>query len=251
MPCAWLKATAIVRNEPPTAMSQPVRASARRSRLETSTADAGDDREAEQPAGLPAERVVEQAQRAGLRRRRGRPDRRRPHRPDRPRRRRGRRPGRTGARGRCSRGSATRSLLSAVPEIHGRSDAGVSATSNGQAPPTTTIAAAAGEQLADGGHPAARRDPQPRRRERRDHEQRGRHLGLEAEPDADAGEHEPARPAVLQAAHQRPQGARSRRARAARRGCCGARSPRSTGVSASTSPPAKPAARPKRRRTRS
>src|SRR3954471_14297501 len=32
-------------------------------------------------------------------------------------------------------------LLSLVPEIQGRSDAGVSATSSGHAPPTTTIAA--------------------------------------------------------------------------------------------------------------
>jgi hypothetical protein len=64
---------------------------------------------------------------------------------------------------------------------------------------------ASGQQLARRDQAAARRDPQVRRRDaRHDHQRRG-HLGLEAEADADTGEDEPARPTVLQRAHDRPQ----------------------------------------------
>ena len=66
---------------------------------------------------------------------------------------------------------------------------------------------AAGEQLAHGGDPAAGGDPQPRDDDRGHDEQRGAHLRLEAEPDAHAGEHDPARAAVLEGAHEAPQGA--------------------------------------------
>ena len=66
MPCAKENATAVVANAPPTAISQPVRASARRRRRRGEHRDAGDDREAEEPAGLAAHALVEQAQPAGV-----------------------------------------------------------------------------------------------------------------------------------------------------------------------------------------
>ena len=64
---------------------------------------------------------------------------------------------------------------------------------------------AAGEQLADGGDAPAGSDPQPRRGERGRDQQGRRHLRLEAQADEDAAQHQPARPSVLQAAHDRPQ----------------------------------------------
>ena len=96
-------------------------------------------------------------------------------------------------------------LLSDVPEIHGRSDAGVSATSSGQAPPTATIATPPASSERTRAGDAARRHPQPGDGERGDDEQRRAHLRLEAEADADAREDDPARPAVLQRADHRPQ----------------------------------------------
>ena len=50
---------------PPTAISQPVRGSRRRSRVSTSSAEPGDEREAEQPAGLVAEPRLQQPERTG------------------------------------------------------------------------------------------------------------------------------------------------------------------------------------------
>ena len=66
MPSARLNATAIVRNAPPTRISQPVRGSLRRSFVTASSAEAADDRHAEQPARLAAERLVEQPQQPGV-----------------------------------------------------------------------------------------------------------------------------------------------------------------------------------------
>src|SRR4051794_12768404 len=66
MPFAELKATAVVANAPPTAMSQPVRASARRRRLATRTAIPPATAKPSSRAGLAAEARVEQPQRAGV-----------------------------------------------------------------------------------------------------------------------------------------------------------------------------------------
>ena len=98
-------------------------------------------------------------------------------------------------------------LLSLVPEIHGRLDAGVSIISSGHAPPTTTIAAPPASSWRSAVEPAARRDPQPGRGDRGHDEQGGAHLRLEAEADAHAREDDPARAPVLQRAHEAPQGA--------------------------------------------
>ena len=90
-------------------------------------------------------------------------------------------------------------LLSEVPEIHGRSPAGVSATSSGQAPPTTSIAAPPAEQLAQ------RREPRPRGATQ---SQASAIAGTttsatpifvsKPSPTAIAAQHEPARAAVLE-----------------------------------------------------
>ena len=145
------------RTAPPIAIIQPVRASLRRRRLATAIADPADEREADQPAGLAAERLVRAAATGRWRRRR----RRRRRRPGRPRRRRDRRPGRRGGRGRCSRGSATRSVVARArdPRAVGR---GVSATSSGQIAADDDHRGDAREQLAQRRDVAARGDPQPR-----------------------------------------------------------------------------------------
>ncbi len=96
-------------------------------------------------------------------------------------------------------------LLSLVPEIHGRLAAGVSATSAGQAPPTISIARPPDEQLAQRAQPAARRHVQVGERDARDDAKRDEHLRLKAQPDADAGQHEPARASVFERAHREPQ----------------------------------------------
>ena len=96
-------------------------------------------------------------------------------------------------------------LLSLVPEIQGRSPAGVRAMSNGQAPPTTTIAAPPASSWRTAARRTARRHPQPGGHERRHDEQCGGHLGLEPEADGDAGKDEPARAAVLEPPHDEPQ----------------------------------------------
>src|SRR3954464_14906018 len=98
-------------------------------------------------------------------------------------------------------------LLSAVPEIQGRSDAGVSATRSGQARPTSTIAAppASSDFTAatpprgaiPGAAPPAGRDQEPRRGDPRHDHQRHEHLRLEREPDAHACPDEPLRTPVL------------------------------------------------------
>jgi hypothetical protein len=96
-------------------------------------------------------------------------------------------------------------LLSLVPEIHGRSGRRRERHQRRPRSPHDHHRGAAREQLPDGRDPPAWGDPQVRRGDaRRDHERSG-HLRLEAEPDRDAGEHEPARPAVLQRAHDEPQ----------------------------------------------
>ncbi len=60
-------------------------------------------------------------------------------------------------------------------------------------------------EAADGGRAAAGRDPQIRGDQRRHHEQRRRHLGLEAEADGDSRTDDPPRPPVLEPAHHEPQ----------------------------------------------
>ena len=94
-------------------------------------------------------------------------------------------------------------LLSAVPEIHGRSATGVSHMSSGQASPTAAIAAppASNPRTAPG-----RSGPHPGGDESGHDQQRSGHLRLEAEPDRDAGQHHPTRAPVLEPAHHGPHG---------------------------------------------
>ena len=92
-----------------------------------------------------------------------------------------------------------------MPDTHGRSAAGVSAIEQRPGAADRDHRRAAGQQLAQRGEPPARGDPQPGRDDPRHDQQRRRHLRLEAEADADAREHEPARAAVLQRADRRPQ----------------------------------------------
>ena len=90
-------------------------------------------------------------------------------------------------------------LLSAVPETHGRSAAGVSATSSGHAPPTATIAAPpASSWRSATSRPRGATHSHAAAIAGHDH-QRRRHLRLEAEPDHDARQHDPAQAPVLQA----------------------------------------------------
>ena len=107
MPDAKLNTTARGEEGAADAISQPVRGSRRRRRVSTSSASAGDHREPEQPAGLIAERGLEQAERAGRAAEQGSAEAAAPAAP-RPGPARwptvGRRPG----PGRCSRRSATR-----------------------------------------------------------------------------------------------------------------------------------------------
>src|SRR4051812_33758245 len=63
MPSAKEKATAVVANAPPTASSQPVFGVAAAQARRHEQPEPGDDGGAEQPARLPAEGGVEQAQR--------------------------------------------------------------------------------------------------------------------------------------------------------------------------------------------
>ena len=234
------KATAAVSAEPPTARTQPVTGSRRAQARRDDQRDARDEREAEQPAGLPAERLVEQPQRARVAAEQAAAA-TAAHRRRRP----ARRPGRRAGRGRCSPMISDQMLLSDVPEIHGRDDAGVSATSSGHAPPATTIASPPPSSPRDA---VARRGPQPRHRQRRHDQQRRAHLGLEPEPDARAREHQPAHAPVLERPHDAPTARRRRTGRAARPGCCGARPrPRSASAPAPRRP-TNPPARPKRRR---
>ena len=92
-----------------------------------------------------------------------------------------------------------------MPETHGRSAAGVSATQQRPGAADGDHRRPARQQLAQRDEPPARGDPQPGRDDPRHDQQRRRHLGLEAEADADAREHDPARAAVLQPADRRPQ----------------------------------------------
>ena len=158
MPLATLNRTAVVRNAPPT-RDQPAGALVARGAggVATRIAEAADEREAEQPAGLAAERRVEQAQRPG-RAAEHVAAAARPGPPACP---------STRPRPLYSKISE-RSLLSLVPEIHGRSAAGVSSTSAGHAPPTSTIAAppasswrSACEPPRRAGRPTARRPRSP------------------------------------------------------------------------------------------
>jgi len=61
------------------------------------------------------------------------------------------------------------------------------------------------EQLAHRSQPAARGDEQIRKRDRRNDDERDEHLRLKAKAGAHAGQHQPARPAVLERAHRAPQ----------------------------------------------
>src|SRR4051812_42876971 len=139
-------------------------------------------------------------------------------------------------------------LLSLVPDTHGRSAAGVSRTRSGHAAPTATIAAppAASWRMAATRPRGATHSP--RRRQRRLDEQRRGHLRLEPEADGHAGEHEPARPPVLERAHDEPQ-RRDRAQDQERVGVVVARDGDRDRLVAT--PATNPAARPNRRRVRS
>src|SRR5687767_2118757 len=96
-------------------------------------------------------------------------------------------------------------LLSLVPETQGRALAGVSATSSGQAAPAATIAAppatscrTAASRPHGAIHSQASASPGTTI-------SAARHLGLEAEPHAQARECDPARAAVLEPAQHTPQ----------------------------------------------
>ena len=78
--------------------------------------------------------------------------------------------------------------------------------------------------------------------------QRDAHLRLEAEPDARRPRARASACGRARARAPRTTAPPRSRARAARRGCCGARSPTVIGVSASARPATKPPTRPKRRR---
>ena len=157
--------------------------------------DARDQREPEQPAGLPAERLVEQPQHAGVAAERATA---------------------TAAHAAAARpaGLAVEPAEAVVAEDQ-RPDAvvrrardprtrGRRGQRHQQRPGTADHrhGRAAPEQPA----PAiARRGPQPRHRHRRHDEQRRAHLGLEPETDGRAREHQPAHAPIVKTADQRPQ----------------------------------------------
>ena len=165
------------------------------------------EREAQQPAGLAAERLVEQPQRAGVAAEHAAAAAT------------GRRPGPGAAagpavlaeqrgRGRCSRRSATRCCCRSCPRSTAGRRAGVSHISSGQASPTDGHRRAARGQLPDArrGGPRGATHSHAARDAGHDQQRRG-HLRLEAEADAHAGQHEPARAPVLAArarAHHTP-----------------------------------------------
>ena len=219
MPCATLNATAVVRKAPPVAISQPVRASARRRRVATAraTMPPTSAKPSSQPACPPRPSLSSRSGPVAPPNVAPPPARRRPA-PA------GRRPGRRGARGRCSRGSATRMLLSLVPEIQGRLDGGRERHEQRPRAAHDDHRGAAGEQLAQRGEPAARRDPQPRRGDRRARPAARR-------PSSSRSRGRRRRPPARASACGRPRSARTSepqrgdaaQRRAARRGCCGAR----------------------------
>ena len=187
----------MVRKAPPTAMSHPVRGSARAQATGDEDADARHEREPEQPACLPAERRVEQAQRPGRSAEHVAAGASRACRPALPR-----------GRGRCIRRSATRRVVRAVPEIQGLSAAGVSSTSAGHAPPTMNIAAPPAS--------SARRACSRPRAAGATHSHAAAIAGTttratpifvsKPSPTADTREHQPARAPLLERPHRAPQG---------------------------------------------
>ena len=136
------------------------------------------------------------------------------------------RPVRPRGRGRCIRRSARARCCRSCRRPRGAGAAGVSSTSAGQAPPTSTIAPPPASSWRSACSAAARGrgDPQPGGGDPRDDRERDAHLRLEAEPHAHAREDQPAGAPVLERAHRAPHAPPRSRARAARRGCCGARS---------------------------
>ena len=136
-------------------------------------------------------------------------------------------------------------LLSDVPEIHGRDDAGVSATSSGHAPPATSIATPPRQQARDA---VARRGPQPTRRTApaRPAAPRpswSRSRARRTRPRAPASA--PARPpAPRTTAHSAP----TTHSTSSASGLLWRETATAIGVSASTAPATNPPARPKRRR---
>ena len=202
MPWAKLKATAIVRNIPPVATSQPVRASARRRRVTTASATiATAAKPSSQPAWPP---------RPSLNRRSG------PVAPPKvvP-------PAGTSAAAGDLRAAG---LPVEAPEpvvVEDQAQDAVVARARDPRPARRRRehhqqrpgaadddhCGAAGQQLAHRREPTAGRDPQPRRDDRGHDEQGGAHLRLEAQADAHARQDDPAGAPVLQRAHQAPQGA--------------------------------------------
>ena len=194
MPLAKLKATAVTAKAPPTATIQPVRSSSRRSRLRTAipmppTSASPSSHPAWPPSASFSSRSgpVEPPKAPP------------PPMPPGP-------PAWPSSRPKplYSRISE-KTLLSVVPAIQGRLEAGVSSTITGQARPTATSAAPAASSWRSATAAAARRDPEPGQRHPRHDHQRRAHLRLEAEADADAGEDQPAGAPVLQRPHERPQ----------------------------------------------
>ena len=184
------------RKAPPTAISQPVRGSSGAggspARMPTPLTSA----KPEQPAGLPAERGVQQAQRPG-----GAAEhvaaRRRPGPPACP---------STRPRPLYSKIS-DRTRLSLVPGHPRPVGRRGQFDERRPRPAHEHHRGPAGEQLTQRVQPAARRrgDPQPGGGDARDDDQRHAHLRLEAQPHAHAGEHQPARAPVLQRPHRAPQ----------------------------------------------
>src|SRR4051812_11208243 len=140
-------------------------------------------------------------------------------------------------------------LLSLVPDTHGRSAAGVSRTRSGHAAPTATIAAPPAASWRTAATRPRGATHSPRRRQRRLDEQRRGHLRLEPEADGHAGEHEPARPPVLERAHDEPQ-RRDRAQDQERVGLLWREMATVIGVAASRGPARNPAAGRNRRRVR-
>ena len=241
-------------NAPPTASSQPVRGSVRRSRVRASSPRPATTREAEQPARLPAQALVEQAQDARLA----------AERPVAP------------AEAAASTGAAA-GLRAAGPAVLAE-QAAEAVVAEDQRPDAVVVRAGHPRPVGGRGEPHEHRPGEPddghrgaageqlarprRARPRgaihshaaampRDDEQRGGHLRLEAEPDAHARQHEPARAAVLEPADDAPTPPRRSRATSSASGLLWRQMATLIGVSASTSPAVNAAARPKRRRTRS
>jgi hypothetical protein len=196
MPLAALNATAVIANDPPTAISQPVWASVRRSRLGDQDRDEARDREPEQPPGLAAEARAEQPEHAGLAAEQAAAGPARPLRPA---------------------GLAAEPPEPAVAEDQ-REDAVVARAGHPRARafggerdqhgPSAGHGherGAAGEQLRDRLGATARRHPQVRGGASGNDQQRRGHLGLEPEADRHAGEHEPARATVRERPHDEPE----------------------------------------------